>query len=415
MSLHRLSALCLLALAFCASCKKDDDSTGTNPPPPPPVSDTFTLQVQQGYGSGRYKAGDTVHVFAQNLSTTQLFDQWTGDASLLNAPHEWHTWFIMPKRNVSLTATLKTIPALNLHYEMIRGRDNPKPVFYFFPPSPKGIVYLLHGTGGMAAIVAGDYEWQLLSRLLVNAGYAVVITEAEESTLHSDLNGDGKIRWALLPADTLTNVDYANIRIITDTFFQRNDAPRGTPQFAIGMSNGGFFASALAYMYHFKACVSYCAQGPSTIQQVTTVPTQFCMARNDDNDQVGPQGNLDAYSFSNNLQTRGICSRYLVKERSPLYPQRFARDGSISDALSQQIFDEIKANGLLDAKNYFLGTKDAFVNAYQSNSSAFPVINGLSLAQQTFVSSQVNLAVSGHRMYSDYNYATLEFLEGICP
>ena len=79
----------------------------------------------------------------------------------------------------------------------------------------KGIVYLCRGTGGSAQNLVGNFEWQQMINDLVHAGYSIVVTEAEEVTLNQDLNSDGKIRWERLPADTLTNIDYANIRVLS--------------------------------------------------------------------------------------------------------------------------------------------------------------------------------------------------------
>ena len=49
--------------------------------------------------------------------------------------------------------------------------------------------------------------------------FGIIITESEESTTGIDANADGKIRWLVTPADSVNNIDYANIKIITDTCF----------------------------------------------------------------------------------------------------------------------------------------------------------------------------------------------------
>jgi hypothetical protein len=85
----------------------------------------------------------------------------------------------------------------------------------------KGIVYLLHGTGGNASTFVNDFEGSYVIKELVNNCLAVIITEAEEVTTGMDANGDGKLRWTQLPIDTVANVDYAHIWIITDTFYNR--------------------------------------------------------------------------------------------------------------------------------------------------------------------------------------------------
>lgn len=393
------------------SCKKPE----TTNPVPPPATDSFTVAINNGYGSGRYKAGDTVHIFSQAYSSSQLFGSWSGnDVSLLNAPDEWHTWFIMPKKNVNFSGSSLNISSFTLNFEKIKGRDRLKPVYYYFPAGHKGIVYLLHGTGGNAAFLVADYEWQLLINDLVNNKFALIVTESEEATTNTDLNSDGVLRWNTTPWDTVSNIDYANIRIITDTFYNRGLTSNSEPKYSIGMSNGGNFSTALSTIYNFRAGVSYCAPSGTPIAQVTNTPLQFCMARFDNNPSVGSAGNANALSNSRMMTGRGICSKYFTKERSPLYPERFARRGDISVSQSAAVFNEIKAAHLLDAKNYFIGYSDALKSTLNATPSAFPQLSSLNVSQQNFVITQIDLAVSDHKMYSDFNRATLLFLTKQC-
>ncbi|MEO9146918.1 MAG: hypothetical protein ABI237_15315 [Ginsengibacter sp.] len=391
------------------SCKKNPDTNI-----PPSTTDSFAVTVNNGYGSGNYKTGDTVHIFSQTYSGNQIFGEWSGDIALLQAPDEWHTWFIMPSKNITVTGSLQSIPGFSLQYEQIMGRDRLKPVYYYFPQGQKGIVYLLHGTGGNAANLAGAYEWQLMIRDLIHNKFAVIVTESEESTTGVDANGDGKIRWSLLPADSVTNVEFANIRIITDTFYNRGLANRSEPRYSVGMSDGGFFSAALSAIYNFKAGVQYCSQSSANLMAATSVPTQFCMAKNDDNPSVGAAGNADALSYSKAMNARGVCSKYYINQRAPLYPQRFARDGEISSTLSTNIFNELQSKGFLDNKNYFKGYSDTLISAVQSNPTNFPVIKSLSLTQLQAMLAQINISVADHHIYSDYNRATIRFLNTQC-
>ncbi len=413
-SMHKLSEMRSIPIAlitlFIISCSKSGDTIT----PILPVSDSFTVSVNNGYGSGKYKIGDTVHIFSNAYNSIQLFDKWTGDINALNASGEWHTFLIMPNTNINVTGTIKNIPAYTLQLEQIRGRDRLKPVYYFFPTNHKGIVYLLHGSGGNAQNLVNNYEANLLARELVNDGFAIIITEAEEATTGVDVDADGKLRWATAPVDTLTNVDYVNIRNITDTFYNRGVTNRSKPRYSVGMSNGGAFSSTLSYAYNFKAGVSYCAQMGGVLAQVSTIPFQFCMARFDSHENVGPQGNANALANSNTLTGRGICSKYFIKERAPIYPERFSRRGDISIAQSQAVFAELKAKNFLDSRNYFMGNSSTLVTAYQASPASYPVITGLTIPQIVFMLEQIDLSVSDHQMYSDYNKATLKFLNTQC-
>jgi hypothetical protein len=405
-SIYYLSAVVLLSTAFC-SCQK-----GTAPVSP--QTDSFTVTVNHGFGGGKYKKGDTVHIFSDNYGDDQLFGLWTGDTSLLDAPYEWHSWFIMPAKNVSFSGSIVSIQDFTLNFTQIKGRDRLKPVYYYFPPHMKGLVYLLHGTGGNAAHVVNAYEWQQLIKSLVTGGYGVLVTECEESTLGQDTNGDGKIRWDLIPYDSVANVDLANIRLITDTFYAKGDIDPALPKYDIGMSDGGFFAGVLASLYHYKAEINYCSQGADMVIQQTTVPLLFCMARFDQNENVGSAGNQAALSYSQALRARGVCSGFLIKERSPLYPERFARSGALSASLSADVFAELQANGFLDARNYFKGFIDDFTSAVAASPGKFPVFIGLSADQKQAVTSQIDIAVSDHHIYSDFDHAAVAFLDDPC-
>ncbi|HEX7754951.1 MAG TPA: hypothetical protein VF421_06400 [Niabella sp.] len=405
-SLISFGLFCLFLLF--TSCSKEAGA-GT-----PLSSDSFAVIVNNGYGGGRYKTGDTVHVFANAYAADQVFSNWSGDNALLNDANEWHTWFIMPDKSVNITGNVTSSIPFTLQYEQLKGRDRLKPVYYYFPDGYSGIVYLLHGTGGSAAAIVNGNEWQQIIRDLVSNHLAVIITESEESTIGNDENGDDKIRWNLLPYDSALNVDYANIRIITNTFYNRGMANRMKPRYAIGMSDGGFFSAALSALYHFKAEVQYCSQGSANVLQNTTVPVQFCMARFDNNPEVGIAGNAAALSFSNSLNARGICSRYLVNERSPLYPERFTRGELLTIEQSASVFAELKANGFVNDKNYFNTSPDTLTTALRKNPDKFPVLKNLSLNQKQAVLEQVNIAAAAHHIYSDYDGATVKFLMHQC-
>ena len=406
----RILLISLIAISF-FSCSKTSNSN--TPILTPPAVDSFTVVVNNGYGAGKYKIGDTVHIFSVAYASNQIFNTWSGDISYLNAPSEWHTWFIMPNKNLSVTGSLKTITPVTLQYEQIRARDRMKPVYSFFPAGHKGFVYLLHGSGGTAVNLVNNYEFIQLYKELVNDGFGIIVTEAEEATTGIDANADGKLRWLVSPADSVSNIDYANIKIITDTFYNRGVTDRTKLRYAVGMSNGGNFSAYLSSYYKHKAAVSYCAQA-GAVSLTTVTPLQFCMARYDNNENVGPAGNAAALSNSQTISGRGVCSKYFIKEHAPLYAERFARRGDITIAKSIALFNELKSKGFLDSKNYFTGFSDALVAAYQANPTSLPELNGLTVLQKLFCVEQIDLSVSDHQMYCDFNKATLKFLNTQC-
>ena len=405
--IHCIFYACMLCITiFISSCNKKAITD--------PVNTGYTVTVNNGYGTGSYKPGDTVHVWSKEWADNQTFDKWNGDATVLPYGNEWHEWFVMPAKNISLTAVIKQAASFTPVSTSIRGKNIMKQVYYYFPPNHKGIVYLLHGTGGQASNWINLYEYYSLIKDLVTDGFGFVITEAEEISLHSDINSDGKLRWATYPVDTINNVDYANIRIITDSLINRGLTTNSKPRYSIGMSNGGAFSAALSMIYHFKAGVSYCAPSGAIIAQLTSSPLQYCMARNDNNENVGQAGNDDAKTNSQTIVSRGLCSKIYFNERAPLYPERFARRTDISLTLSTRIFNEIKSKGYLDDKNYFKNFSSVLENDFAANPGAFPVISSLTIAQKIFVSDQLACTVADHHFYSDLNKTTIKFLNSRC-
>ena len=139
---------------------------GTNP------TTSFELTVTNGFGSGSYESGSTVHVWSDHDPRTQVVANWSGDSVLLTDTGEWHTSFVMPSRNVTLNAELEST-SFQLVEEQFEGRDRSKTVRYMIPSNPLGVVHFTHGTGGSGAFIEG-IEAGTVARVLVQAGYGVL-------------------------------------------------------------------------------------------------------------------------------------------------------------------------------------------------------------------------------------------------
>ena len=376
-------------------------------------ADSFKVTVTNGYGSGIYKTGDTVHVWSRECAANETFDMWSGDTSFIN--NEWHSWFVMPAQNINLSASFKAVN-WTISYEKIKAVSNIKNVYYIFPPNQKGIVYLFHGANGSASYWVNNYEPNALIKDLVASGFAVIITEAEEVTLNKDTNGDGELRWVANVLDSVSNIDFANLKAITDTFYNRKLINRTLPRFCIGQSNGGSCSIAFATTFKFNAAAAYCAAGGAAGNSfsITTSAIQFCLEQFDNNSTMGPTGNASAITNSQTLKSKGICSRYFVNISSPLYPERFARNSLISKTLSTQIFTEIQNNGLLKIDNKFIGYESNLWTAVKASPQRFPVLSSLNTAQQGVVSEQLNCTTTAHQFYSDHNKLTIRSFTNPC-
>jgi len=321
----------------------------------------------------------------------------------------------MPANNLQFTANFKTVNS-TLTYELIRGKNNLKDVYFVFPTNHKGIVYLFHGSNGSTSSWTGNQENKNLIKDLIADGYAVVITESEEETLNTDINGDGSLRWDASTLDSNLNVDFANLKAITDTFYNRGYTNRSINRYCLGQSNGGSFSISFGYLFNLKASIAYCSSGGATggAVNITTTPTMFCLAGADNNSTMGLTGNANAISNSQSISSRGVCSKYYTNNASPLYNQRFARNSIISSTLSTQVFNEIKNNNFLNTKNYFIGYIQSLWNAVAATPQNFPVISALSTSQKNVVEEQIRCVTADHQFYSEYNKSAIQFFNYQC-
>jgi hypothetical protein len=374
---------------------------------------TFTLNVVNGYGSGSYHSGDTVHIWSVEYDNTKTFLKWTGDVQCLEKQNEWHTILIMPAQNISVNAVIANMPSYTINYEQIMGADNLKNVYSCFPSGLKGVIFLFHGTGGNASNWINTVEYRSFVNAAIADSFGIIVTEAEEITLNTDLNGDGKLRWKGFPVDTINGTDYLNIKFLTDTFINRGNITYSTPKFSVGMSNGGSFSATISYAYNYKAGISYCASSVQGIFNLRNNPFAFRMAKYDDNEEVGPQGNHEAWQNDSILGSRDICHDYKIHDRQPLYPERFARIAGISVATSQAIYNDLAINNQLDNNNYAIHS-DTIKNHVLVAPSLYPNIVALTPSLRLEVLNQIAASNAEHKFYSDYNHETLHFIDSLC-
>ena len=374
---------------------------------------TFNLTVNNGYGSGTYQVGETVHIWSVAYDSTQTFGEWIGDISFLDRPKEWHTTMIMPNQNVSVIAVIDNMPTYVITYEVMAGLNNPKNVYYFFPTNPIGVVYLFHGTGGDAGGFIRGIEMRSFTNAAIASGYAIISTEGEEITLNQDIDGDGGRRFMTQPIDTVNNVDYRNIKIITEEFIRRGWMTANTPRFSIGMSAGSNFSAAVSAIWNFTG-VGYCSRAQNTGFDLRLSPFAFRLARYDDNPSYNyPVGLNQAMDNIAELQSRGICNDLYENDRQPIYPERFARVPGISVANSIAMYNELVANSQIDANGYALNSSIIQANVL-ANPNAYPTIVNFVNQGITGMVSQIGASNAEHSFYSDYNSETLSFFNNPC-
>jgi hypothetical protein len=375
---------------------------------------TFEVSVVDGYGSGSYAPGTVVHVWADASTSDEVVRPWTGDDELLVAPAEWHTTFVMPARDVALRANVDPVD-VTLTVEQYRGSTNRlKTVRYHFPPSMRGVVLMSHGTGGSSRYVEGEEAFPL-ALALIDAGYGVISTEAEE-VVAGDLNGDGKIRWRSGYADT--NVDLANLEWLLADLGRRGKIPEGTPRFALGMSAGGSFSHLLGTVsatsaapafphLQFNAVISYCADATGPRSSVlSTTPSAWYLCGADDNGEVS---NVEARANERQLRGRSIPTDLFEHTPSPLYPERFTRIPGISAATSRAMVAELEAAGHLDGDGFIVTDGDEIAAEVAAEPATFPTI--VAQGAPRTIRSQIKVVRAEHSMYADATARTIGFFD----
>ena len=109
-----------------------------------------------------------------------------------------------------------------------------------------------------------------------------------------------------------------------------------------------------------------------------------------------------------------MCIKYFKNDRSPVYPERFARRSDISASTSTALFNELKNNNWLTGKNFIKANSDSVSKIALANTSVYPAFNSLNLLQRDFVKGQIDVMFAGHQFYSDLNKTTIKFLDSRC-
>ena len=380
------------------------------------TAQSHVLTVENGYGSGIYMTGDTVHVWNKEHPGTEIFDRWTGETSTMESIDEWHTTLVMPDEDITIRSVNRDMPDdAGYTEDFIMGRDTIKRVYYYFPSQyeAKGVVWLFHGTGGSARQFVDRFESRYFANRLMADSFAIITTESEETTKNVDLDTSGTIRWQYYP-DTINNPDLANVRAIRDTFINRGLIQPHMPMMAAGFSAGGAFSVGVAWLLDWKASITNCTPGPIMAPLLSNVPSLFSMTWNDRHPEVGIEGNMAAYEGYQSYQSRGICSEFYMMYPIPLHPERFARFPGISLQESQLLFDELDDSGALDAQHYLvIPPLEIIANAIATPQN-WPVTFSLSQSQQEFLREQLDYLWTAHYFHSDFTGKYLRFLNDLC-
>jgi Secretion system C-terminal sorting domain len=377
----------------------------------------YHLTVQNGYGSGQYTVGDTIHIWSEDWTFTKTFSHWSGETSFLQMPDEWLTRLVMPPQDVTVKSNLRDLlPGSDFTEEQLMGRDTMQQVFHYFPPggAPKGVVWLFHGGAGSAEQwVSNILEGRLFVNYLMADTFAVIVTECEERTKETDIDGDGNIRWQYT-GDTVTNVDVANTRAIRDTFINRGWMTNETPIVAHGYSNGGFFGTLVGSFLRWNSGIMHNAYGLPPVIENTTMPILFSMSEFDDSPYIGPEGNALAFNNYEYLIEKGNCAQFFMQKPTPVYPERFKRIPGVTAIKSIALFNELSSNGCLDADNFPMVKPDDITAMVIDNPQNWPVYISLTATQRSYFKEQIAVMGALHYFNNDFSAKDLKFIKQAC-
>lgn len=359
-----------------------------------------TLTVNSGSLGLMTSPGATNHIWADASPTNMVFDRWVGNTNVLTDAYAWHTTAVMPTNSATVTATYKSAPTWPISTNILNGLkpSNPNAIFlvYYFPTNPAGLIFCFHGTGGSAERIFGNdnVEYYQFLRDSVAAGYAVAALDSIDRVTNKQWSGDS----------SSTNADVLNVKASINYFISLGLMTTNTPKYSTGMSDGGGFAPKPAYYLGFNACSIWCAAGaPLAAFNVSTVPTIWSLAQNDDlyNHTTFLQDSQTGLA-SLGAQHPPVLGELRENTPSPVYPRRFMRIPGFTAAYSQMIYNDLKNNGFLNAQDYLLTDPNT--------SGWINVLPAGFVPYQSDIEDQLDCCYTAHQFYSDYNNKVLRFL-----
>lgn len=369
----------------------------------------YRLTILNGYGSGYYDAGDTVHIWSRALSPIEVFDAWEApvapnDTLLPLRGDEWHTTLVMPAANVTLTAAIDTLAETTFLSDTLELEIHTIPVRYALPPQAKGVILLFHDQQGGASDWLTETENHQFVRDALHAGFALIAIDAIRTE-------DKGPYWNGDPPD-LTNIDIDRIVGALGELVQRSPSLDGLPFYSVGVGNGGDFAAALSGALGHRAAGLYVAGGSPEVVTRFDLPIIFSIT---EHDRPGEPTRTAAENHSGSLALRGIATELAVNAASPLYAERFARIPGIDTALSRLLVEEIAAGGHLDARRHLRTHPDALVAAAAADPTTYPLLSTLPPPLDHDLLMQLKAVYSAPVFFSDLNKNTLRFFCDLLP
>lgn len=379
------------------------------------TAQSYKLTVLNGYGSGVFKAGDTVMVWSKAIPNDSVFNGWNQDVKVkcMITPREWTSGIIMPATDITITATFMYAEPLQWNEADVDVGFVKKHVWYSIPKNPIALITLHHFTNGRGKLWTERTEYTQFAHAARAMGFGLLAYNCDEVDSGPQDN-DNKDQWKAFPVSVTQNPDHKATRALLDSLIARNLVTEQTPLFAVGMSVGGGYTLSVAMTLGYTAWANYCSGGPITIADSTTIPGIQAPAINDANADDAPIGenNKKAREVYEKLIGRGVRCEWMQNQPQPLYPQRFARISGVTIAKSTAMLNQLRDKGFLypnDIPKIQSDTLEYVIKNYPAVLSEFSTLPETQWKEALY---QYRVAFADHEFHSNFTYATLDFFKG---
>jgi len=430
---------------------------------------TFTLTVVDGFGSGTYAVGTSVDVFTNPAASGAAFSFWTGNTSNMVDASSYHTTVTAPAgSSITVTANYTLgVPVVTPTVAMVPGTDtgttanrvttpsvpaSPISIGYEIPPShPAGIIFEFHGSTGSYADWFVQTDNVAFAAEALAAGYGIIAVNSAATGYW-----DYKTTYP-------NNLDFQNVQATITYLTGLGVMSSADKIYGIGVSDGGYFESAVSRVLGFRASALNISGGLSpyfdpsvnipTVGGIshTLTPTIFEMEQQDGTSGViasgpypavigiGPSGIEQGYCDATELQaltnpapacnTSVTPNPYLVSvpgiefymnPPSPAYPGRMAQVAGVSTSTAQVIDAWMQTQGCINANGKILAdpyqSVDYNASPVNFNCSPPPLLAQFGAAPYNLTAAEANnlmgeftLAYSEHKFMAEFNDKVLAF------
>ena len=273
---------------------------------------------------------------------------------------------------------------------MLAGRNTIR----YIPASPKGIVYLFHGTGGSENFATRIHSKIVLDRLVANGfGYAAA-PSADRTASRGNLES----------IDPKTNVDVAYMLALHRALIASGEIADQTPVFSMGMSNGGGFSNlfaiaALAQGLPVKAIGDYMGPIPAparTPPPGKAYPPLFIVLG--DNDGLVAKENVEP--VADRLKASGTRVEMHVVHEGLVNADTFKTIPGLTDKDREEILTALVERKVIDAA----GKRLVFKDKPKIGQAEIMQLNTMPPAgsHQRDIANQLLIAWGSHQMRSDF-------------